>query len=665
MTASDRTWINAPRGPLNSGSGHQFNIWRLGPDDRLVRAGADVRRIVREHRIRLGERFVPPFGHAEAAKRLAEPGAVVLIAGPRGSGRRTAATMLLHHLSGSNERIEEVSAKPDEVGLEASSTDRFLFDLSATADEEYLVGQRAIVGYRALAEETGARLVVVLPSDIDHLLDPDLAPLVVQLGRPLGELVFLRSLRAEGITVDPEKLSAVGLTALLNTAPMRDLARLAELVRYARDSGQYGVEASSWCSEAVRALTDWSGEAARQVIGHRTAQERALLVAAAMFSGASADAVFFGVRSLLDVLGHKDDETLRIARADFGEQLDALDLRRDSDGRVGFTRIVYDGAVRTHFWTNFPDLRDSLRDWIGHCVTSAELTSEERMVLVGRFAEQCFAIGRPRDLVTLVELCTRPVLKGRVSAMAAAALEAGLGHERFGSAFRAQIYYWATAPRLSVDLTRVLVGVCQQVLAVTHPEQAMVRLQHLALRRGGEEIDAARSALVKLVRDDGRLHGRLVDRLLSVSHGRQSDRTSLLLDVSDPLRLRMMPSRAQSALVWNRVMADLPPARWGPMVHNCLSAVQRDEQWEPLLDVLLIAGAGRADLLSRLYVITCEWAAGASTPGLSSQHVCREERGEVAVRFWKKIDYMQGATPARSVSSRADPSADHERTERP
>ncbi|MFC1431025.1 hypothetical protein ACEZDB_10215 [Streptacidiphilus sp. N1-3] len=570
--------------------------------------------------------------------------------------------MLLHHLPGSNERIEELSAEQEESGLEASSADRFLLDLSATADEAYLAGQRAVAGYRASVDERGARLVVVLP-EADHLLDPDLAPLVVRLGRPRGELVFRRSLRAEGVAVDSESLTTPGLTAVLDTAPMRDLARLAELARRARDSGQYGAEASAWCSEAVRALTDWSAEAARQVIGHRTAEKRTLLLAAAMFSGASADAVFFGARSLLDVLGHKEDETPRIARADFGEQLDALDIRRDGDRRVEFSRIVYDSAVRTHFWINFPDLRDSLRDWIGRCVASAELNDEERMVLIDRFSEQCLAIGRPRDLFTLVELCTRPGLKGRYRAVAAAALEAGLGHERYGSAFRAQMYDWATGPRLSADLTRVLVGVCQQVLAATHPEQALIRLQHLAFRRGGEEVNAARSALIELVQDDGRLYSRLVDRLLSASRGRQQDHASLLLDASDPLCLRTVPAWAQLALTWSRVMADLPPSRWGPMVHHCLSAVQQDEEWEPLMDVLLVATAGRTGLLSRLYVVTYDWAAGTFVSVRPGQHVYREERTETAARFWKKIDYMQGAAPARSMSSGSDRTADREGTE--
>ncbi|MFJ2442072.1 hypothetical protein ACIOWG_16815 [Streptomyces sp. NPDC087658] len=642
MTGSDGAWISDPQGPVHSGSGPQFNnlTFTVGAPSRP--AGADPIKVVQQLRHQLNRRFIPPLNYGEATERMAVPGAVVLLDGPRGSGRRTAAIMLLHRLGGWEGRFEELSAEQDEGSLDAAPSDRFFLDLSNTTAENYRAAQRLITWYRAESQPYGARLAVVLPAGLNDL-NPELEPLVVRLGRPRGLTVLSQHLRADGIVFGFEQLAGLELGQMLSHSPMSELARLSWMTRQARDSGQYGTDFRSWCAEAVAAVTNRTREAAGQVRTHRTANERALLLTTAMLNGASADAVFQGTDDLLKQLGHTPDETSRLAQQDFGEQLESLKIKRDRENRVGFQGLAYDGAVRTHFWANFPDLREGLRDWIVGSVRLPGLTAGDRMNVVARFAEQCLTVGSPEHLCTLAERWTErgmdsPSLKP-MREEAAAALEQGLSHERYGAGFRRQIYDWATASSLSADLVRVLIDICRQVMAATHPDQALVRLHHLALRRGGEEIGEARTALLALAGSDRRLYRRLVDRLHTRLRNQAEPNLELLSELIERSALPLDTPWTELTRAWRTVLADQPAADWAPKVHRWLDVVQEDKYWEPVLDVLLTAASGRANVLNRLYMTTCDWVQADSLTSMSS----RTARDGVATRFWQKIDSAQGA----------------------
>ncbi|MCE4942329.1 hypothetical protein LVX13_04170 [Streptomyces albulus] len=577
---------------------------------------------------------------ADAAERLAAPGAVVLLDGAVGIGRRTAATMLLQHLDAGAGRFEELAVTEEDDDLDASPDDRFLLDLSGLADAEYSVAQRNLAQYRSAVEKCGARLVVVLPTGLDHLLDTDLTPLVVRLGRPAGAWVFARHLRTMGVAFSPEQFGDERLHTLFECSPMRELAWLARLVRRARDSRAYGTTFPAWLEEAITAVTDRAGAVARKTAAHRDAHQRALLLSAAMFNGATADAVLQGAYLLLEVLDHDRDDTPRLAQADLGEHLDTLEIRRDVSGRVGFERLAYDGAVRTHFWTNFPDLRDGLREWVGKAVLLPELTAEDRMNLVARFAEQSLAANRPDDLCRLIETWTGPSVARRLRAEAAAALELGLTHDSHGGTFRSRIYGWATGPGLSPDLAGVLTDVCRQVLVATHPDQALVRLRHLALGTGGRHVPSARLALLDWARSDVSAYQKLVDHLVRRP---TTASTALLRDLLEPGGLRITPPWPTLGLAWHAVMVAATPDDWTPLVHRWLTTVHEDLGWAPVLHVLLVAAATGADLLNRLYAITCDWVA-ADRIGAAGG---RAPRAPTAERFCQKIDLAQGVDTGR------------------
>jgi hypothetical protein len=359
-------------------------------------------------------------------------------------------------------------------------------------------------------------------------------------------------------------------------------------------------------------------EAAKALGTVRKGAQRALLVSSAMLHGAPAGAVHRGTELLLGASRPDPEVRDLLARRPLSERLDRISARIDGSGRVRFTEPDHDQALRTQVWQNFPDLRDHLSDWTEKAVSLPELSDADRDRLVGRFAAQCLSTGHTGFLTGLVERWTgadQPALRRA----AAQALTHGLGDRGQGGFFRRQIREWSTRSQLP-SLRRVLVEVCSDVLLLTHPEQALVRLHHLA--RHESQQGMARYALARAVRDDHRLLRRLLFRF--VQYGTSAD-PDLFLDVSAPEPLldpgtRTRPllregeTRAQVTACWATVFQYRPQSAWASPVAAWFDAVRDDGTYDGVLLGTLVAGCRhRGDRLALLYHACLVWAA--SRPG--------------------------------------------------
>lgn len=656
MTAQDRVTVNDARGPVNNGPGPQYVIYSGAT--RKIRRSAKPLRIVREDRLYLADRFAPPANYRVAADRLEKAGSVLLLDAPPGTGRRAAAIMLLHELGEDGDtdegdvRFEElpVPDKPgdggkneDEDGEPAApgAGDRFLLDLSRIADEEAYAGtQHRLAVLRSQVQSAGAHLVVVLPSGMTHAHPPELAPHTVTLGRPRGIAVITRHLRMDLMSFHPTELERPDLRLLCDRSPMREVARLAGLVRTARDSGRFGSDFASWLDQALRAVTDRATEVGRLVAGTQAAPERALLLAAAVFEEAHADTVHEAWRGLLKSVGHEEEATTELARTDFGQRLTALGIERDPDGLLRFKQLAYADAVRTYFWANFPGLRDKLAEWIGVAAGLTGLTSDDRVSVVVRFGEQSLAAGRPDHLFDLAARWANDATGASSDPRAVAALELGLSHEGSGLWFRRRMYDCVNSSSLSDGLVRALTTTCVQSLASTHPDQAVVRLRHLAVRKG-EAARAAGEALFGLVGNDCRLYRVLIDRLRVPARRESRAAEPSLRLLTELLRSDRAPGPPQwpdLCLGWETVFSQPPTKLWDPLVKSWLDAVAGDRTREMALDGMVRATHGRTVALHRLYAITCDWAGAARDPA----------RTAVAARLWQHIDRAQYARADRT-----------------
>ncbi|WP_030744243.1 hypothetical protein [Streptomyces sp. NRRL S-31] len=655
MTERDRVTVNGPRGPVNNGEGHQYVFYGVGADW-MIRKGVESLRITFEDRMRLADRFVPPVGYRLAADRLEEPGSVVLLEALPGSGRRAAAIMLLHGVGEDGKaddegiRFEELpgTVDTDDIPLAPGKGDRFLLDLSGITDEEkYAKAQRRLAVHRSQVQEAGAHMVAVLPSDMEHALAPDLEPHTVALERPRGLAVVTRYLRMDRMPFRSTDLGSADLQHLCDRAPMWELARLAVLVRAARDSGRFGADFAGWLDQAIHALTDRAGEVGRQVGEVRTAPDRALLLAAAVFEESRADTVYEAWHGLMRTVGHEEEATTELARTDFGSRLATLGIERDPDGRLRFGRLAYADAVRTYFWANFPGVRDDLKDWIGHAAGLRGLTIDDQVNVVVRFGERALAVERPDHLFDLVMHWADRATGASCDPRAVAALELGLSHERFGGWFRKRIYDCATSGTLSNGLARVLTAACVQNLGATHPDQAVVRLHYLAVRKG-EAAREAGEALLDLAGRDRRLYRLLIDRL---RHWTRRDprgaepHLRLLTELLRSDRAPEPPPWPDLFLGWETVFSQPPAESWSPLVSSWLNAVAGDSTRQMALDVLAGATRGRTAALHRLYIIAYDWARPARHPS----------RAAVAALFWQHIDHAQYARTESTERAGAGP----------
>ncbi len=195
---------------------------------------------------------------------------------------------------------------------------------------------------------------------------------------------------------------------------------------------------------------------------------------------------------------------------------------------------------------------------------------------------------------------------------AAAVLQRGLSHEKSARTFRRQIYWWSRGG-ISDSLAAVLVAACVE-MSYTNPDEAVVRLHHLARRH--LEV-GARDALAALARSDPVLVNLLLSRLISLT-GRSSRNirradARIFLDIADatlftsswptskPLIMQARMT-GQLAAGWTLPFSQLEFEEWSLPAHRWLChAAGDDANRSLLLDVLVNGAAGRADLLSALF----------------------------------------------------------------
>ncbi|WP_130797976.1 hypothetical protein [Streptomyces otsuchiensis] len=619
-------------GAVNTGKGTQ-NVYIAAPSYTPPREGL---RMAREERERLVALFVPPARFGVAVERIAKPGSTVLLDGPPGAGRHAAATVMLCRIRGTSGVISELTldrAEEDDR-LPLSPGQRYTIDLSRHGADQYTAVERSVRAYRAECEEVGAHLVVVLPHGLRRHLDAQLQPLVVSVGRPNALGVLRSHLRAHGLRTTAADLTvSEKLVSFIATASMRDIAWLAVRIDHGRTT-KPSAGWSAWCEDAVKEMGDQSSDVAKLLNKHSECRPRALLLAAAMYSGTSVDVVHHAAQRLLKRLECEDPEAHPLVRPDFSRQLADVGGVSESGGVVRFDRWAQDEAVRLHFWRYFPDLRGEFITWAAE-VGDTLLSPEQRLRVVERLAELCLRTDGQDELLAVVESWTGPNQSGLV-AESIAALGRGACDERHGRAVRARLYHWAREGTLTPDRAQVVVQVCERVLVASYPNEALVRLHNLAVRGGVNGSDHARESMLQLAARERALYDQVIGRLCEALPKRADANLVMLAELLGPERSRDALRRRAWRRGWCHLMSRGDPTRWKPAVHLWLNALMRGSHAPGVLDDF-VAAARRADCLTALYRTSYEWSRQSSTAKGAPQ-----EARQTAARLWQKIDDAQG-----------------------
>ncbi|MFB9513052.1 hypothetical protein [Streptomyces purpureus] len=594
-----------------------------------------ARALAEDHLAWLKVRFVVPAGLGRARRTLHSRG-TVLIDGSPGSGRNAAARILLHELRGPG-GLRELLPEDDEGNprLDPSHVgqgDRLLLDLSAAEGDLWRSVLGQLPSLHQTARERQAHLAVVVPHRREESLSPELDAQRCAITRPPGIDVLRRALRCERFPVEQLDAPTTELRHFLDgDPPVRDVADLARLILSARRTDPD----ADWFAEALSTLNRLSQKVASHVVALAGGRQRALLLTSGMLHGARSDAVYEATEALLRTVSYPPDERPLLEREDLSERFREVQAAPGEDGRVRFSTPDYAHAVRTHFWDHMPGLRPQLRQWVGEVLLLSSLSGQDRDSVVAALTEQCLRSDEPEALLAVVRQWAARndprLVQGAVEA-----LGHGLEDDRAGRTFRTRAYEWSKDPGISDGLARALVAVCADVMAARHPDQAMVRLHHLARqRRRGSD---ARSRLLQLVLADRRLHRRMLDRLnRSLPLHRHPVDISLFLEVSAPkpltdpggggvALLAEKVVRAQLTEGWALVFGHVTRAVWSPYAEQWVRAAESDGlHQEALLDVLIQAGRSSGLVLAQLYVLSL--------------------RGPLAPLLHQKIDLAQGLQP--------------------
>jgi hypothetical protein len=600
--------VSETQGNVHAGAGNQY-IFAL-EDSR----GRNPRRQAADELQWLARCFVHPVRFSRAREVLESHRTVFLDASP-GSGRIATAKVLLRELRPGSEMIHQLLVQERESGSPLNLShigdgDLVWLDLSGPTAWSWSEIQSELSDLRRTVQEHAAHLVLVLPHDTD--LQPEFGQYRVRIERPPVHEVLQRHLRMENIVPPPD--SVAQLPFLKGHRPLREIPRYVELIRDAKEKASGAGDFAAWCADAQQALSGREREVAGLVAGLSLGPQRALLLATAMLHGAHADNIHRASGSLLATVEHPSDECPVLERAALDQRLEDIHAELDSSGRVRFTELDYDSAVRAYFWAHMPELRDGVRRWVGLTVDSADLSEVDRENLVTRFTEQCLSDRYQLAWVSLVLQCTeQPTTSHRMTA-AVLVLQRGLRDEKSSRTFRRQIYEWSRS-QITDRLAEVIIVACRDEMMVSHPDEALVRLHHVARRERGTR---AREVLVTLVSGDRRFLRQMLSRLTDRSPDAKkwSADVALFLEIADPAVLidpgtRDHPLvsegavRRQLAEGWSLVFASLPPEVWGPRAQEWLMCAADNVRCRnELLDMLIAGGEQRADMLARLYAMT-------------------------------------------------------------
>ncbi|MER6625988.1 hypothetical protein, partial [Streptomyces sp. NPDC000931] len=534
---------------------------RLGSDSDGGVTYAKERRIVAgEWLATLRRRFVAPLGFDETHCRTvtADHGAVVLSSAP-GDGARTAALMVLapegeevdgdveDDLVGTGPEGQPVlsGATPEEGG-------RLLVDLTRESGFSLTPWRDELEGLRVRAHRAGASLVVLVDRGDEDKLSSSLRDLVVRLHRPDPLAVLAKHLDSRNVPDFSTVHALQGVRAWARTATMGEIEEVARRTSTECREAGYAGTVEDWLGRALEAGEAAPPEDLESVKG----RARAILLATSLMEGVPVENLAVGVDLLLSQVSFPEDGTPLLDRPGFQDELRLCGIETRWERRVYLTRAGRARMLRSAFWDAHPRLHASFGQWVDTLVADRSLSPVDRDRIAERWAEQTLRIANHREVLERVEGWSRQ--RRWTAPQAAVLLTSVLRHDRYGRIGRDFIYSKARNPGLPSEFGQVLVAVCAQELAATHPEQAIVRLHLLAGNRETAVSDAARAELATLSTQSPlylKILVRVCDRLREHRHQPDWDHGTdrdLMWDLTPPDRLAgvLRERSGRTALEW-------------------------------------------------------------------------------------------------------------------
>lgn len=425
------------------------------------------------------------------------------------------------------------------------------------------------------------------------------------------------------------------------------MAEVNALARSVRDEGEGGGSFGEHLERAFGAFRTQPKQVTAWLDRKDQSEDRALMLSATMLEGAATDAVFTATEELLDIVeSHEDRNTLQ--RTGISDRLEECGISVDDRGRVLFASTDFADRVRTYFWREHPGLRQRLCEWIGRIVPNAALDAESSTYVAVRFAEQALSVGRQDDLRKLVMKWADSGSRPSASLLRSTSMlmRAGLLDERFGSVFRRMVYDWALPSKspLYPGFDVVLIELCERVIAPWRPEEALVRLRHLA-RREDEHVAEEAAERLNALADEHVFFQRVLNKLAQrLTEKDELPDVQLFLRVATADRVVARAAgrpfiaggtaRGQLVTGWRSAMLR-DVSVWEGRARGWLDVAVGDSECDAqLMDVLVEAGQRSIVVLGRLYGVAHRWAREALGDELT-------RRSRIVAELVSRIDASQ------------------------
>ncbi|WP_017543769.1 hypothetical protein [Nocardiopsis prasina] len=644
--------VNRVAGDWNSQTNYYLSHSDVGSYSARLSLDAEGRvRYVKERRVVPGDRlvtlrgrFVAPDGFQEEECRadIVRHGAVVLSASP-GDGARSAALMILAPRNAESDQdvrddlVETGADGRPVLGVEPlEDGGRLLVDLTRESGVSPFSVRDELERLRVRGHRSAASLVVLVERGDEEGLPESLKDRVVPLNRPDPLAVLDRHLGSRDVPGFFPDRAAHDVRVWAGTASMGEIERVARRAAAARREAAGAGTIDDWLREAL----ETGGPPPPENLEDTKGRARAILLAASLMEGALVEHLAVGVESLLSQISFPEDETPLLNRPGFQEELRLAGIVVGPERRVRFSRPGRGRALRSALWDAHPRLHSAFGQWVDTLMAAEPLSHADRDRVAKRWADQTLRIADPGAVFLRAEFWS--VQQRRSAPQAALLLTKVLRHEKYGRAGRQFLYTKAQSATLTPGWGEVLVAVCAQELAETHPGQAVTRLHLLARNKETAVADAARAELGTLAMKAPlylQLLRRVCERLHD--HGSKPDwqhdtERDLLWDLADPDRIAdVQRGRHDSCEVRRWLTEGLGALFRRERALTKTYAARWIGSGRPLMEVLVDASV-LAGTLPPLYTAGLRWADGAATP---EQRELHRADGELLVRM---VDAAEG-----------------------
>ena len=618
---------------------------------------------------RLANGYVVPRGllspsspHEKSAYEVLEDRRLLVLTAPVDRGGHHSAALRLAH-----EIRERTSSKPDvreemvdpafdldpHELLDENDPTVLIVDLrDAGSADVGRVCNRLVEFERALSRSR-SYLVLLVPGNHRRRLGTELPGRGHELGRPPVRDVLTCHLKHG---VDPDALLAQPeFTELLDEAWPPRAAQVASWVSEAAESG---VDDPAKLAESARSADeDWSPTLREEIDEHQRNSDPewvTLLLAAALLEGTHAQYIVRSSDLLLAQLGHVP-ESSPLLRPGVVTTLEKIRETEFGVRDASFVRPRFGDSVLKHFWSEHPDMRDSLREWISGLPRNVRDMDAPALERLADRAAGMATVGGPRLAIDLAKRWSRTT-RGEntdggdtsdlnpdrtrrslaVRLLTTTALEAGTGKH-----VREQLYNWAHQRSTPVDQKMVVAEVCGGAMSVEFPRVALTRLKHLA----ASENESVHAAVVEAL-------SRIGEHLGPSGFLRY---LAEWFDRADPARLATLAEGVEAVLGGAFVGGDVPPVDpaegngvrsfWRRALDDMpleesrrvLAAWLRPAASAPeavrgrMVEVLVEATEHQPHRIQRLY-----YASRIATP--SSESSGLDPLGEIVQRMWTRLD---------------------------